>query len=553
MSKTKMRVMWVTPALLALVGASLAGCAAEDLGSEASEASEPDVQQTIWSVTPVSTNVSPAAPLRLHVEYRSDKPATLELSLSLIDSVRGLRVLERQVQRDLAGRASFDVVLPTGTDGLDLRAADGPVALAITGHVRNVSLDVPVDLRLEPPARGGASWQVRSASEMDPVIALATPSGPSAGGAGARAAGIRVCFKQISLFADGGIGEDNWASSTAQTHEAIGARVTITPAAGGAAIFDGNLDDEDGCTPTLSASAGSYTSKLFSYARVHGNTIFVVADVDGTGLFLTDTRHLALGDNSITLDAHASHRLNVAAATAYIIHRRWAGMTGKTFNIRTNTLSSSGSHYERAVNTVHIATGHFDNKFVIAHEVGHMVADLATGDRNVKLVDLPCGETPAGGADCTTVAGHDHSMTGKERSKCAAGEGFAHFYSAAVWNSASQTDCFFHYYKNEFGDDANPIVNCESGNGKFVVKYMENKCTGPDDGYGVELDWLRAFWDVHSNGADAPEFAAIMDWLDRADDWGASDVVDKLDDAANSVGGRLKTNWIAARDGNGLH
>ncbi len=52
--------------------------------------------------------------------------------------------------------------------------------------------------------------------------------------------------------------------------------------------------------------------------------------------------------------------------------------------------------------------------------------------------------------------------------------------------------------------------------------YMENVCASADAGWGVELDWLRTFWDYHTDshsGSSKPSHKVIMEQMARAHDW----------------------------------
>lgn len=142
-------------------------------------------------------------------------------------------------------------------------------------------------------------------------------------------------------------------------------------------------------------------------------------------------------------------------------------------------------------------------------------------------------------------------MASKETGKCAFHEGFAHFYAADVFNDHGDTSCSYEYSKNEFGSDSTPEVNCESANGDFHVKYMETDChVGGMGGYGVELDWMRTFWDMHTDYSLT--FNDLVEWMDDAEPWGTYDAYDELDEEANTIGGTLNTAWDWAKALNGI-
>ena len=71
-------------------------------------------------------------------------------------------------------------------------------------------------------------------------------------------------------------------------------------------------------------------------------------------------------------------------------------------------------------------------------------------------------------------------------------------------------------------------------------------------GHGVELDWLRAFWDVHTNGSNPPHMNTVLDWIDSADEPNNGTAYDELDEAADAYGGVILTNWNSAVNLNGI-
>jgi hypothetical protein len=62
----------------------------------------------------------------------------------------------------------------------------------------------------------------------------------------------------------------------------------------------------------------------------------------------------------------------------------------------------------------------------------------------------------------------------------------------------------------------------------------------------VELDWLRAFWDVHTNSvaptAD-PTFTQMVDWLVDAGAWDYDDAYTPIDAAADARNDQIDSNW----------
>jgi hypothetical protein len=77
---------------------------------------------------------------------------------------------------------------------------------------------------------------------------------------------------------------------------------------------------------------------------------------------------------------------------------------------------------------------------------------------------------------------------------------------------------------------------------------MEAECSGTDTGYGVELDWMRAFGNYRTDAGGAPSVADIMGQIDAAHDdpdFEHTDAYDFLLDAAtgDGFGPRMSTIW----------
>jgi hypothetical protein len=131
-------------------------------------------------------------------------------------------------------------------------------------------------------------------------------------------------------------------------------------------------------------------------------------------------------------------------------------------------------------------------------------------------------------------------------------EGFAHFYAALSFNRADQGDCWFEAYR---AHDGETTVDCEKANpppSGFVQQYARNNCNiGSATDRGVELDWLRAFWEVQTAGANPPTFEQVLDWLDMVD-YNADDLYDSVDGAAEVSDPSVRTNWDSAKINQGL-
>jgi hypothetical protein len=190
--------------------------------------------------------------------------------------------------------------------------------------------------------------------------------------------------------------------------------------------------------------------------------------------------------------------------------------------------------------------------------MGHAVLLYRTADSKV-LGDCTRVNTQCPASDAAEDADDDdHSMASREYQSCAFAEGFAHFYATDAFNSHDSEQAAFNYYKDEFGLGM-PVVDVEHGYvdnsqfGAFPDAFMESRACGTAwSGRGVELDWLRTFWDMHADGSTPISFSAITAWIDGASAWGDEDTFSKLDSAANAVGGSLNSTWDTYSSHNGI-
>jgi len=149
----------------------------------------------------------------------------------------------------------------------------------------------------------------------------------------------------------------------------------------------------------------------------------------------------------------------------------------------------------------------FRQKFLVGHEVGHSLeesyqfATFGTTHYLYGSYDL------AGGGDACSDGEESHALTSLEYTSAAIMEGFAHFLSADAYNDHNDSTGRFTYYKDALGfprdirlegdPDVNPAAPWESN------RFAQRACTPVAANSGTELDWLRFFWDLHTEGGGA--------------------------------------------------
>ncbi len=156
-------------------------------------------------------------------------------------------------------------------------------------------------------------------------------------------------------------------------------------------------------------------------------------------------------------------------------------------------------------------------KFSVAHEIGHRVAYAANGLKNRGSYGWSGTPWQCG---CSFVNPNmdDHCLTSRNTIGVSQGEGFAYFYSAAMFNDREYMDGVFVYPKEALmvpSPDSSPhgvsyisypitpfksyVVNKEEDTNYFD-RWMKRRCPPPvgDQNKGVELDWTRYIYDVFS-------------------------------------------------------
>jgi hypothetical protein len=396
------------------------------------------------------------------------------------------------------------------------------------------------------------------------ITGILTAAGP------VDAASLKLCLRVRTELSDVGFGEDYWLANDYRNLR--GARVEIRADSGsGPVVFDDYLGDGLGsgdpglsCTTTMnfawwlpwgSEVNRNYRFLVQSHGNVNSNTvrvydenvdayhvIFTYSHTGGEGTFNVDFNPSGISPSGRTV-------LRALHVSLYSIWRHAGGMTGKTFNIRAGAISG-GTRFSPSLPAVLLSTTNSFRKIVTSHELGHYLQWLKSPSAygpNVSLYRTDCpavGESDGPGAN-------KHSMGSMEWQSGAFTEGWSHFYAADVWNNHNQSNCKFQYYK-----DDNPIIDCESPQTGWPNAFMRNMCNNPKIGYGVEIDWLRQLWDVHTNGSSPPSFTAMMNWIASAAGfwgWDNDNVYEVLDDEALSIGGSLWSNWNSTKDVNGVN
>ncbi|MBN2799789.1 MAG: hypothetical protein JXX28_11635 [Deltaproteobacteria bacterium] len=268
---------------------------------------------------------------------------------------------------------------------------------------------------------------------------------------------------------------------------------------------------------------------------------------------------------------------NISAIAGHALRRDSGGITGQTFRLLNNTTTCAGSAYSQR-GRLTICGNHAEKKYIIAHELGHALQAFGRGETEALVIPSAHDYSmPLVNDACTSGMWGDeggHRFNSREYQSAALHEGFAHFYSALAFNYDDEQDCSFKPYRwvdwNQDGyfsyiadtccdgvPDGNacgswsysqqcyvpswPLnsvdrtgpASCEGAPAYYPVDpppgsdhltWCSDKSwtswTGPVAPSGTPYDWMRFFWDVHTNpGGASLETILRVYGLSGADDW----------------------------------
>lgn len=288
----------------------------------------------------------------------------------------------------------------------------------------------------------------------------------------------------------------------------------------------------EGCTDGTISMNSNYEYKVtaVAYAVIdNDNKVRVFDDTDGWGLH---SQVLAFDWSPVaspsiytfTYDLHPTWQAsNILAAASRSLKRKDSGLSDEFFNFFTQGCGTSTSCLSKSNNGILLGSSHRDEKFVIAHELGHYIlwkwTDLASwgNDCSRAVFSGPCEGSYGSGS---------HDWHSGEYQSCAAMEGLADFYSIAVWNKTIDSDCRYSKWNH----------NCHN-DGAF----MERWCGSSWDEIGTEGDWAHFWWDMYKEeGVSVGDVFEIYDEVSTnghtIEDWDEDEVYPGLMNSAYSNG-----------------
>lgn len=466
----------------------------------------------------------PLEPVELHAG--GPRRVTIDLEALPLQAEHGLVQVAVEVQLPRGGVVSTEplyVEHEAGYAGAKVYDADGALGRGAAGSRGRRRNGAAWDEWAEPTvaasaARGSVPFAVGAsrASAEEPSRLAAPTEGEAAqgaaGGAAAPAAStVKICARWRVQHVDTGLGEDVWTDSGWRYRDASFAFAAVYTQGGGTLKWAGYLDGA-GCSPSLTLPAGNYELRQSTGATTYSGRVFNVYQVTGGSPAFTVVTTNFYWANTTTGTVQINPTFNNQAVQAAPVVGRLLlthaltdlGIASGTYSVRMNQ-DCPGIPGNGCVSggIVYVPGAQSSWKNIIAHELGHQVQGAAMGtpfydyDQNATEYACKC--------DHVVSANAYHCMNSREHTGAAQIEGWAHFVAARLFNTSTQSNCSYVYYK-EFLEEggggfltvsAPPVaVNCYEQR-----RWMENYCLASSR--GTEWDWMNFYWKVNTTGGTA--------------------------------------------------
>jgi hypothetical protein len=326
----------------------------------------------------------------------------------------------------------------------------------------------------------------------------------------------RFCFNWVAKYTDSGFGEAYLAPPTAQGWTVEPGRFVRAMVLEGPSphpLFKGWLD-ESGCTPLLQL-AGTGIYHFVVSTRLKKDDVIIRIGATTPNLDYVDEGHTthSFSKTASNLNPVTFTPRRIAGAPMYdqigaVVSRAlitpengfsqgnvWLHVKSESDCQPTSGASAAGDPQSKK------GWGQFcpkstSYKYVIAHELGHIVQGL---DAGLPLLIHKQWETDGAPSACgcahVTSSNQFHCLQSRENTGVAHVEGFAHLYAAKVMNDLSPTSCTFVYYK-EFWDNGTILLPPIPKDCTEKVTWMETQCL--QAARGVEWDWNNFLWAIHT-------------------------------------------------------
>jgi hypothetical protein len=258
------------------------------------------------------------------------------------------------------------------------------------------------------------------------------------------------------------------------------------------------------CTPFTTINPGSYTLWVTSAVSV-GSTKFVYAypDDDEQWSWFSLTISVAAnptGDTTIPATFVGADEFAVSAIAATMPSTSMVSSHTYKVYARQECPTLPGDSCNVFDQAIYLAPNDADLKSVVAHEIGHEIANQLYGgwgqNFNFSVSQILCR------CDHVTSANQLHCMQSREQNGAARNEGFAHFYGSLLFNNVTHTTAPFAYYKEVLeppGNIPNDVVPPPYPYDALATyKWIENQCLAADR--NGEMDWMNFMYFLHTRG-----------------------------------------------------
>ena len=352
----------------------------------------------------------------------------------------------------------------------------------------------------------------------------------------ARAATFRTCIKweiqtadsgrQIPYGPNAGGTEDRYRTADQGViASAVGVRIRIQGPG-----FDQTFDTEPntGCVTWSDTDGKTYSVRVYAYqtdsagnyVRMHTHTTNCTSYPGSTySALLTGYNPTAGGTNDLYVGDYLPYWTG-QAMVGYGLYRYHGPLQNKAIHVSRDTVECKDSaHYGNS--NSYITSGRhcirlsdcrsrqwIRMKFVANHELGHALAALWYGSHSGASNGGEPNALPtwSGSTDdaqrCNVYSGY--TIYSVEYNSIGFREGFAHFYSARVFNDKDAEGAFnwLNYEMTSDSDAANDLERYAGGSGSNSGGDLENLCCSQSPcrvGNGIIGDWMRFFWDWYTN------------------------------------------------------
>jgi hypothetical protein len=335
----------------------------------------------------------------------------------------------------------------------------------------------------------------------------------------ARALSYDVCVKYGIDFGDAGSGVGDDHFTTNDDKVARGAHIRVWLNSTGASVADAYADAggaTPGCLTGVVATAGaSYTVWVETLAEIGNNVVEVFVDDSEASRYAQSWTWVPSHTlPTVTFPTVPADHWNIAAAAGRAAWAHDGGQSGERYRWYTQNCPGDANSCVRqrggfpawaaylCPSTDCTETLPTKSKYLIGHQMGHLVSIFANGDARAAL------DTTAEPDNCDGVGGGTgHHLHSKEYQGSAAYEGIAHAWAALAFNNSGPgADCGFQHYidldwNNDGAENTTSIFNCDGNlpDGFDGGDYLGDACTGTLNGRATEVDWLRFWWDLQTD------------------------------------------------------